>query len=201
MKRFLPVAFLLCAMSIWGAGAAQASCAVLPGTTLAGQIDAAPTAFVGTVIATSNSDRVARVRVESVWKGAGVPTFVTVSGTPAQGSAATSVDRTFAVGRRYLFVPSTGSSPFQDNSCSATQAYSTQLDSLKPATAQPPSPGSDHLDSTQWWLPSWTFPALIGLLIAIAAAVSIAGRRRLRDRIAAQFHSPAQVDSAAKDGH
>jgi hypothetical protein len=181
MRRSLPVAFLLLAMSIGGASAAQASCGVLPGTTLAGQIDAAPTVFVGTVIRTSNNDRVARVRVESVWKGPAVPTFVTVSGTPAQGSAATSVDRSFAVGQRYLLVPSTGSSPFQDSSCSATQLYSTQLDALKPATAQAPTPGSDGLDPTGWWLPAWIFPALAGLLLAAAAALWIARRRRLRD--------------------
>lgn len=180
MRRFLLVAALALTASIGGATTAQASCGVLPGTTLAGQIDAAPTAFVGTVIGTSNNDRVARVRVESVWKGPAIPTFVTVSGTPEESSAATSVDRTFAVGKRYLFVPSTGSSPFQDNSCSATQTYSPQLDGLKPVTAQAPAPGSDGLDPTGSSLPAWAWPVLAGLLVALAAAVWIVSRRRPR---------------------
>jgi len=126
-----------------------ASCAGLAGpgsaATLRAQLADAPAVFVGTVLSTSDHDRIARVRVESVWKGSPVPALVTVSGTPEPDSAATSVDRTFRAEQRYLFAPSSPGSPFQDNSCSATQAYSPALAALQPATARPPQPGSDGL--------------------------------------------------------
>jgi hypothetical protein len=181
MRRLLAAAAISLAMCGGAQSTAYASCGVLPGsgpTTLANQINAAPIAFVGTVVGTANNDRVARVKVESIWKGPVVPTLVTVSGTPDQGSAATSVDRTFQVGRRYLFLPFTASSPFQDNSCSATQIYSSRLDSFQPATAQPPGPGSAGPDPTASPFASWTLPGITALLIAGAAVWILARRRR-----------------------
>ena len=140
----------------------------------------APIAFVGTVVGTSSNDRVARVKVESIWNGPVIPSMVTVSGTPDQSRAATSVDRTFKVGQRYLFVPFSATSPFQDNSCSPTQAYSSQLDALKPATAQPPGPGTDGLDPTGSGLPIWVWPAIAILVMAGAVTAWIVTRRRHR---------------------
>lgn len=160
---------------------ARASCAFPPGAagtaTLAAQLEAAPTEFVGMVVSTSNGDRVARVRVESVWKGPAIPTLVTVSGAPDQGSAATSVDRSFAAGRRYLFVPSTSASPFQDSSCSATQLYTDGMSLLKPANAQPPLAGSDGLDPASGAWPWWAL-AIGVALVGIAAAGAVLWRRR-----------------------
>lgn len=185
MKQLLIVAVLAFAASVGTGSSAQASCAVAPGsgvTTLASQIDAAPIAFVGTVIGTSSSDRVARVKVESIWNGPVIRTFVTVSGTPDQTSAATSVDRTFKVGQRYLFVPFTASSPFQDNACSPTQAYSSELDPLRPATAQAPGPGSAGLDPTDSPLSFWTIPSLAVLAVLLAIVAIFAGVVRRRRR-------------------
>ena len=145
MRRLLSATAICLAFGAGTPSPAHASCALPTGagpTNLASQINAGPIAFVGTVVGTANNDRLARVKVESIWQGPVIPTLVTVSGSPAQESAATSVDRTYLVGQRYLFVPFTASSPFQDNSCSATQIYSSQLDALKPATAQPPAPGA-----------------------------------------------------------
>ena len=167
----------------FGAGTpspAHASCALPTGagpTNLASQINAGPIAFVGTVVGTANNDRLARVKVESIWQGPVIPTLVTVSGSPAQESAATSVDRTYLVGQRYLFVPFSASSPFQDNSCSATQIYSSQLDALKPATAQPPAPGAAGPDPTESPLAFWIWLGIGGLLVA-GIAIWILARRR-----------------------
>jgi hypothetical protein len=185
MKRLLIVTVLAFGASIGTVSNAQASCASPPGsgvTTLASQIDAAPIAFVGTVIGTSNTDRVARVKVESIWNGPVIPTFVTVSGTPDRGSAATSVDRTFKVGQRYLFVPFTSSPPFQDNACSPTRAYSSELDALKPAIVQAPGPGSDGLDPTGSSLSFWIWPGLAGLAALFVAAAIFAAVVRQRRR-------------------
>lgn len=159
MRCLLTVALLMAGLISTAIAPADASCAVQPGSGLSGaarQVDAAAVVFVGTVISTSNGDRVARVRVESVWKGGPVPMLVTVSGTPDEGSVATSVDRKFAAGRRYLFVPSNARSPFQDSNCSGTQLYTSSLDSLRPATAETPTTGTDGQEQSA---PDWLWPA------------------------------------------
>ncbi len=186
MKRLLASIATVFAATLVGAPAVHASCGVpvRPGgqQTIQGWLDTAPLVFVGTVVGTTNNNRVARVQVESVWKGE-VPSTVTVAGTPELGSAATSVDRTFNVGQRYLFVPSSGSSPFQDNSCSATQPYSSQLDGFKPATAHPPTAGSDGLDPTGLaFAPGWVWPAipLLAIVGGVAAWLLIRRARRMR---------------------
>jgi hypothetical protein len=187
MRRVLVMTFLAIAASIGSTTGAHASCAGPPGSgpsTLAAQVSAAPIAFVGTVIGTASNDRVAWVKVESIWTGPVIPTFVTVVGTPDQASAATSVDRTYRLGQRYLFVPFTASPPFQDNSCSATQVYSSQLDALKPAMAQPPAPGSDRADPTTSSPPFWVWPILAGaLVVGIVSAWVVVRRSRQRESL------------------
>lgn len=71
-------------------------------------------AFTGLVTATTNNGRVATVHTD-----AGLT--VTVIGTPAEGSAATTVDRQYVVGTRYEFHPLNDASPYQDNVCTATR--------------------------------------------------------------------------------
>ena len=162
---------------IASSGPASASCIAPPGLGPGGTslLDGASVVFVGTVLSTSNGDRVARVRVESVWKGGPVPVVVTVSGTPDLGSAATSVDRTFAPGRRYLFLPSNTTSPYQDSSCSATQPYAPVLDSLRPAVTQPPS-GTDGMEQTT--APAWVWPVGAAIVIGLGLGAWFGFRRR-----------------------
>ncbi|GAC1345706.1 MAG: hypothetical protein NVSMB29_20010 [Candidatus Dormibacteria bacterium] len=170
--------------------AAAASCARPLGaggatTTLQARLAEAPAVFVGTVASTRNNARVARVQVESVWKGSPIPSRVTVSGTPDQSSAATSVDRTFRAGERYLFAPSSATSPFQDTNCSATQPWSPDLAVLKPAAAVPPSPGSDGLEPTGLAATPVWIPAGVAVVILVAGAA------------AWLLHRPAVVSRAA----
>jgi hypothetical protein len=109
---------------------------------------------------------------------------VTVSGTPDQRSAATSVDRTFTTGQRYLFVPSSPGSPFQDNNCSLTGLYSSQLDSLKPATSRSPSPGSDGLDPTGLaFVPLWVWLSVGATILIVGVGSGLLLRRRPRPRL------------------
>ena len=165
-----PAVTASCAGPITAAGAAP----------LQAQLDGAAVVFIGTVVGTSNSDRLARVKVETVWKGDGVPTYLTVSGTPAGGGAATSVDRTFRVGHRYLFAPYSGPSPYQDNNCSPTQEYSSSLDALRPSTAHLPAPGSDGLDPTGLaFLPlsTWVLASVV-----VLAGVVLLGTLLVRSR-------------------
>jgi hypothetical protein len=100
----------------------------------------APIVFVGTVLATSNNSRTATVLVDDVWRGTHVPQTVVVRGSPVAGNGATSVDRSFVKGLRYLFVPesTTGFSPFQDNICTATRRYTAALARYRPRGAHHP---------------------------------------------------------------
>jgi hypothetical protein len=153
---------------------ASASCAVLPGQT-PGSLAAAPVAFVGTVVSTSNADREATVKVESIWRGPDMLTYVRIVGTPDPSAQATSVDRTYKAGQRYLFVPVSSGSPFEDNNCTLTQPYTSALAVQAPADARPPLPGGDPGPSPAVaWLP-WTG---LGLIVLVAAAVVALWRRR-----------------------
>ena len=163
---------------------ARASCAGPP-TEPAVAIAAAPVAFVGTVEATSNGNRVALVRVESVWRGPNLPTKVIVKGTPDEAAAATSVDRIFGPGTRYLFLPINFASPFEDNSCTATQVYSSAIANLAPADARPPDPLLNPASMTGASFPvAWATAAAVGVVMALAIAWVLWSRRRYRSRVA-----------------
>lgn len=111
-----------------------ASCAAMPDIKQAAT--SAEIAFVGTVTATANRGTWATVSVEEVWRGPDQPAEVVIKGGP-DGNAATSVDRTFEVGVRYLFFPYTdGASGLADNNCSSTTPWSPELASLRPADAR-----------------------------------------------------------------
>ena len=94
--------------------------------------------FVGTVAETSNHNSWASVVVDEVWRGPDQPAAVIVKGGPA-GNMATSVDRFFEVGVKYLFFPyadETGG--LADNSCTNTVQWSADLAQLRPADARQP---------------------------------------------------------------
>ncbi|MGI8791870.1 MAG: hypothetical protein ACR2H3_01610 [Acidimicrobiales bacterium] len=147
--------------------------------------------IVGTVTATRSRDRIATVNVEEVWKG-DVGNAFQVAGGPAKDNAATSVDRTYAVGTRYLIFaiePGAHSSRgtfgarYEDGNCSTTQTWSESLSAFRPASAsvvtEPPptsvltrpgatSPGESR---TAWWL-----------LAAVFATATVAGAALVRAR-------------------
>ena len=94
--------------------------------------------FVGTVAETSNRNSWASVVVEEVWRGPDQPAAVIVKGGP-EGNMATSVDRFFEVGVKYLFFPYAGEAgDLADNSCTNTVQWSADLAQLRPADARQP---------------------------------------------------------------
>jgi hypothetical protein len=103
-------------------------------------IATAPIVFVGTVTATHNQGRTAVVHVTDVWRGQHVPRTVRLFGSPTTGTAVTSVDRTYTVGGKYLFVPAATRTrpPYDDNNCSATRPYTKALAQYRPAGAHLP---------------------------------------------------------------
>jgi hypothetical protein len=111
-----------------------ASCAIM--ADIRDAMTSADIIFVGTVTATANRDTWATVTVEDVWRGPDQPAQVLIKGGPA-GNAATSVDRTFAVGEKYLFFPyADPAGGISDNSCSSTRVWSPDLAALRPADAR-----------------------------------------------------------------
>lgn len=109
-----------------------ASCAVVP--SLPAALDKARIAFVGTVLRTENRSTTAVVRVEQVWRGEHVPRLV----IDRAGISAES--RHFQQGRRYLFIPEavTRTSPYIDDSCTATRLWTPALTKYRPRSAHRP---------------------------------------------------------------
>jgi hypothetical protein len=195
-SRWLGSAVLVASLAwaLWTAPAASASCAPLP--PLRKSLAAAEVVFVGTVAGVDYDGRLARFRVEEVWKGE-VGGSVLVNGGPSledleqakrEGlGIATSVDRTFELGVRYLVVPHDVSQDvLADSSCSATQPYASDLDRFRPAGGEV-SPGIDQtLDAG---VPaqgtggsSWQMIGFLAAVTAVAGALVGFVLRRRRTR-------------------
>ena len=152
---------LIGALLLLTAGPASASCAPPPPPDQA--LSQSDLVFVGTVTELANRDRWAVFRVEDVWKGDAGGEQVEVRGGPADPGngvgAATSVDRTYQRGVRYLVYAravTAGSAAIDygagarwtDNACSLTRVYDPSLEQLRPATAPPADPGRPPTSDT-----------------------------------------------------
>jgi hypothetical protein len=178
-RHVLGIAFgSVIALSLATPVPAIASCGVDP--TLNKGIPGTAIAFVGTVTSVGNRGRIATVRVDEVWRGGDVAAVVEVVGTAADGPGViTSVDRSYEVGRQYLFVPVSGTGEhFDDNSCTATQPYSASLAAFRPTTVSAPRAVSSRGASSS---PVW---AMLGGAATVAGvggcAVFLLLRRRRR---------------------
>jgi hypothetical protein len=111
-------------------------------------IETSSATFVGTVTAVENYRRWATVEVTDTWKGEVTQTDVLVKGGPrdpdGRDHIVTTVDRSYRVGKTYLFVVHEGTgSVFKDNICSRTTPYRSGLDRFRPLSATPiPTPES-----------------------------------------------------------
>lgn len=164
-------------LAVWWSGesapAVLASCAEPPAS-ISQAIRSAPVVFVGTVTGTSDGGRTATVHVDELWRGAVLPGEVTLHGSPDVSAEATSVDRHYDNGKRYLFVPeSAGGSVFDDNSCSLTRAFTSDLAAYRPASARyyPPASAGPPLVPV-------AAAAVLGI-VAVATAVGLRRRRRV----------------------
>lgn len=171
------------AVLLFLAPTAHASCAPLPSLPVA--IDEARAAFVGTVTATTNQGRWATVEVTDVWTGE-VGSTAEVRGGPKDPGGRvpviTSVDRTYKVGKTYLFVPyDSRGSVYLDNGCTATRAFHARLEKFNPQLAsgddpEPRSPAKeDRAEGQQWWA--------VGAVAFFATALGLRLRARRNDAI------------------
>jgi len=144
----------------------QASCVMPP--PLQEAIRAADVAFVGTVIRVANQDRWATVTVEEVWHGPDLTPIVEVRAGPA-GNTASSIDRTYASGTKYLFTVSAGGGTLIDSSCSSTTEWTADLAQFRPADAR--SAVSPPVETA----PTDTFSILLPLAAVAAVALVVFG--------------------------
>lgn len=156
---------------------AAASCAVPP---LEDWIRSSDVAFVGTIVQLANGDRWATVNVEEIWHGPDLAPVVEVRGGPA-GNVASSVDRTYGVGR-YLFAVSVAEGVLQDGACSATTEWTEDLAKLRPADARRPSAPIDSApeptSGTSPLAPVVVAAAMVVAVVALFGSVALLARRR-----------------------
>lgn len=140
VKRCLSPIAALAAMTtaalLWPASA-LGSCAAPPG--VAEQIAAADVVFVGTVQGLGDQGRTATFAVEEQWRGEPLPAIVQVRGGPSDLNSATSVDRTYEAGVRYLVAAYVVEGRLTDNACTATQPWSEELAAFRPAEVRVPT--------------------------------------------------------------
>ena len=132
--------FLIAALSTALLAAPAAASCILAQGSLKDRLANEKIVFVGTVANVQAAGRLAHVAVESVWRG-DVEDAVRVRGGTLASNTASSVDRSFKTGERYLFVPYRGNGVrFNDSSCSDTQRWRPQLARLRPADASGETP-------------------------------------------------------------
>lgn len=175
------------ALALAGSDRAGASC--MPPADVPTAITQSDIVVVGTVTSARSQDRVATVHVEELWKG-DVNASFEVFGGPAADGMATSVDRTYEVGGRYLLFArepaAHGDTPtfggrYEDSGCSTTQAWSDALAQYRPATAtilggnddvvppvsKPGAPPASDTTDTRWWIVA----AIVGVGSVLIATV------------------------------
>jgi len=170
-------ALLLSLGALWAPAAASASCLLPPpgGDPWAD----AEVVFIGTVTAVANGDRWATVRVEEVWRGPDQPAEVIVRGGP-ESNTATSVDRTYNVGIRYIFALSIADGALSDSACSGTTpADAVDIVATRPKDIRPPLGGSLNTPDGGPDLGDFAGPALVvGIVGGLLVVTVLVARRR-----------------------
>jgi hypothetical protein len=189
LRSLLAAGAALSALAFAPAG--QASCA--PPPPLPRALAQANVAFVGTVVAVKHDGRTATFRVEEVWKGTvgetvvvhGGPGIAAIEEAARKGEGvATSVDRNYATGTRYLVLPwGRSGHVLLDNACTNTQRYSAELVGFRPPAAHaPPADGmtpdgaAPAADGGASW-PAVVLPVAL-LMVAAAASLLVLRSRR-----------------------
>lgn len=176
------VALVSAAVVVASAGPAAADCAQ-DDRPLEQQLDEAEYAFVGTATEVTNRGRTATFEVDEVWArptdGATVGSQVVVHGGPDEPNSASSVERTFETGVRYLVFPHVEDGRFTDDICTPTTTWSEELGDARPATAQEVDgdlDGESDLVATATSTP-WIIIG-VSVLVGLVAVALVSARRR-----------------------
>lgn len=133
--------------------------------------------FVGVVRQVTNQGRTAVVDVQEVWAGPDLPAVVTIRGGPDDPTMATSADRNFEPGLRYLFAVSVSDGQLQDSSCSATQAWHDELDQYRPTDVRSPEPVEGAAGTGMVSVPTAVIVASVTAAMVLAVSVLLFRRR------------------------
>jgi hypothetical protein len=143
LRRIVALSIVSTAALFAGPAVALADCMAPPPFDEA--VKTADIILVGTVTATINGNRWATVAVEEIWRGPDLPVALQIKGGP-DANAASSVDRAFEVGQRYVFfpyfeadsepLPGVPAGALADNSCTSTQVWNDELAAFRPADAR-----------------------------------------------------------------
>jgi hypothetical protein len=116
-------------------GIVSAICVFLQTTPTASDVASTPVVFVGRVAFTTGST--AQLTVDEIWRGPDLPWLTTVNGGSDEPGVILSDDRRWAMGTRYLVLAATGPhGHLFSGGCTATQAYQSSFDTLRPADAR-----------------------------------------------------------------
>ena len=155
LRKALVVGLLVPVFLVGSASVSAASCA--PPLSLTDAVASSDLVLVGTVTAGRSNNRIVTVAVEDIWKG-DADAQIEVAGGPDSLTSGTSVDRTFVVGQRYLFFilepalhggSGTFGARYEDNGCTDTRPYTSDLDQLRPASARRTAAPSTSPPSSQ----------------------------------------------------
>lgn len=162
------------------APAAWADCAQ-DDRSLQQQVDEAGYVFVGTVTEVTNRGRTATFDVDEVWArpsdGATVGSQVVVHGGPDEPNSASSVERTFEPGARYLVFPHAEDGRFTDDICTPTKRWTQELADARPATAREIDDDPDLRSVATATSTPWIVIGVTVLVVVVAGAVVVARRR------------------------
>lgn len=164
LRRVVPVLAVAATIGVMAGSPAVADCMV-DDRRIDEVLAEADIVFVGTVTDVRH-DTTADFEVEESWKG-DVPARVTVLGGPDEPGVATSVDRSWRPGARYLVVPSAGGGPLRDDQCSPTREWTDDLEEFRPATSVVPEPVASPGGPSQG-----TVMALAGVVLVLAVAAT-----------------------------
>lgn len=161
---------------VFTGGAAEASCIRPPD--VEADRESSDMVFVGLVTDLTNENRWAMFRIEEVWKGDPGGDRVEVRAGPEGGQVATSNDRTYVAGERYLVFAKALARPgggvdYVDSACSATRPYESSLERFRPTVAGLVSSESGGSVATA---------VIVGTVVILAAGAMAAVVLRRRSR-------------------
>lgn len=163
-------------VAVVAAGPTAASCAAPGDRPRLSEYDSV---FAGDVLSTSNGGRVAEVRVVDVWSGPDLPPRVVVVGGETGRGVASSVDREYLAGRRYVFFVHRGEDgALHDNACTPTSLLAARS-ALDPPGVRAPQPDAPEPNDPRGGVPAGPVTVAAALVVAASGALLWSLRRRL----------------------
>jgi hypothetical protein len=139
MRRLMVLAASLLALAMNLAAAAPALAAFCVPPDVAAAMREGRPVFTGTVVAVANRDRWASVAIDEIWSGPSLPRLIEVRGSEiVDQNVWFDADRTYLLGRRYLFAPEVVGGRLRDHACTPTNLWVEGLERFRPNAVREP---------------------------------------------------------------